>query len=754
MQSKTFSTLCSIEHLTRAWEDVKAKKAGGGVDGETIATFEVNLERNLQTIREELMAGKWEPYPYLRIEIPKKITQKRQIGMLTVKDKIVQQAIRLLFEPSCEKMFLPCSFGYRPGKGAVSAINKVKSLCGKPHNRFLLRLDIDDYFNHINHEKLEKRIRGISQDPELVRLIMLCVKMGAVTKNLSWKESEEGVHQGAVLSPCLANLYLHSFDVFVTSKNRSYVRYADDFVIFCQTREEAEELLKKTEGFLQEKLDLALNPPIISEVKDGFEFLGIIIGKGPLQLSPAKKEALIGHIESFQLTPGGMSRQAMKKWQGIQAYYGKLLSQEVLQELDQALYTVLKTLIAENHKEFPSKSVIEMALKDIHFLTLSFREHEAAIKENLVSEYLEKKKATGQTREMQQNRKVVLKRKHEYRKLEEANAELIVTRPGIAIGLAKNRVTLKANGVVVTSVPTGNLKHISIFSEGVSLSSNVIRFSLENKIPLDIYSGKGKHIGSFLSTNSFQCEMWQQQVLCPQEKRNRLGATLIEGKLTNQLNLIKYFHKYHKSRTEEYQTLVEEMEAQVKAYKHFMKEIPYESAICVEKIMAYESQGALKYWAYIRSLLEDDAVGFEGRTGKGATDLVNCMLNYGYAILYSRVWQALLKAQLNPYDSVIHVRQKGKPTFVYDVVELFRAQAVDRVVFALVQKREPVEVKDGMLSDSGKRLLAKNITERLQKREKYRGEEKSLMQIIYSQVQEIAAFITSGERYLPYKAKW
>lgn len=108
MSSKTFSTLCSMEHLTHAWNDVKAKKAEDGVDGETIATFEVNLEKNLRSIQEELVTGKWEPYPYLRIEIPKKVTQKRQIGMLTVKDKIVQQALRLLFEPSCEKMFMPC----------------------------------------------------------------------------------------------------------------------------------------------------------------------------------------------------------------------------------------------------------------------------------------------------------------------------------------------------------------------------------------------------------------------------------------------------------------------------------------------------------------------------------------------------------------------------------------------------------------------------------------------------------------------
>lgn len=754
MQTKTFSTLCSLGHLRHAWEDVKAKKAVGGVDGETIVTFEVNLEQNLQTIREELKTGKWEPYPYLRIEIPKKITQKRQTGMLTVKDKIVQQAIRLLFEPSCEKMFLPCSYGYRPGRGAVSAINKVKSLCGKPHNRYLLRLDIDDYFNHINHDKLERRVRGISQDPELVRLIMLCVKMGAVTKNLSWKESEEGVHQGSVLSPCLANLYLHSFDVFVSSWTKNYVRYADDFVVFCAGKEEAEQRLADIQRFLKEKLGLTLNTPVISHVSEGFEFLGILFNEKDIALSSGKKDSLLGYIAEFYLTSTGLVRQAAKRWDGIAVYYGKLLSQETLQELDQALYSVLQKNIKVGWKKFPTRTILENALANIHFLTRSFREHEAAIKETLITQYMEHHKMTDVQAANNENRKVVLKRKHEYRKLEEANSELVIARPGMALGLAKNRVTLKENGLLVSSIPTGNLKHVSILSDGVSLSSNVIRYVIENKIPLDIFSGNGKHIGSFLSASSFQCTLWQQQALCSLERRSRLGAYLIEGKLTNQLNLIKYFHKYHKARTREYQTLVDEMNAHVKAYKQFMKEVSYENNQCVEKIMAHESQGALKYWAYIRSLLADDAVGFEGRTGKGATDLVNCMLNYGYAILYSRVWQALLKAQLNPYDSVIHVRQKGKPTFVYDIVELFRAQAVDRVVFSLVQKKEPVEVKDGMLTDSGKKLLAKNITERLQKREKYRGEEKSLMQIIYCQAQEIAAFIISGERYLPYKAKW
>lgn len=356
---------------------------------------------------------------------------------------------------------------------------------------------------------------------------------------------------------------------------------------------------------------------------------------------------------------------------------------------------------------------MEHALADIHFLTRQFREHEAAIKDTLVSFYLKHGKKTEEERAKDENRKIVLKRKHEYRKKEAEHAELVVTRPGMALGLAKNRVTLKENGLLIASVPPANLKHISILTEGASVSSNLLVFLSENKIPLDLFTRRGKHIGTFLSPGAIQCALWEKQALCPVEKRNALAAALIEGKLTNQLNLAKYFHKYHKARTAVYASLLEDLELHVKSFKGYLAGKPYMEADFIKNLASYEAQGALKYWAFVHSLLSDDGVGFEGRVQQGATDIVNSMLNYGYAILYSRIWTALLWAQLNPYDSIVHVRQSGKPTFSYDVIELFRAQAVDRVVISLVQKKEPVTVKDGLLTDESRRLVAKNVTERL-----------------------------------------
>lgn len=261
-------------------------------------------------------------------------------------------------------------------------------------------------------------------------------------------------------------------------------------------------------------------------------------------------------------------------------------------------------------------------------------------------------------------------------------------------------------------------------------------------------------MGGFLKASSCQCELWEQQSSAEVIRRNTLAATIIEGKVVNQLYLAKYFNKYHKNSHHHSVELLEKIVDAVKLTKHFVEAADKTDKRFVQQLMAHEAQCALNYWAYVKELLSDDDVGFDGREQQGAVDMVNVMLNYGYALLYARVWRALLGNGLNPYDSVIHVRQSGKPTFVYDVVELFRAQAVDRVVFSLVQKKESVSVENGLLKEDSKKLLVKNLLERIQKRENYRGENISLDKIIWRQCNEIAQYFSAKAKFKPYKSKW
>ena len=145
---------------------------------------------------------------------------------------------------------------------------------------------------------------------------------------------------------------------------------------------------------------------------------------------------------------------------------------------------------------------------------------------------------------------------------------------------------------------------------------------------------------------------------------------------------------------------------------------------------------------------------FEQREHRGAQDLVNSMLNYGYAILYVRMWQALLAAKLNPFESLIHVQHEDRPTLVYDMVEIFRSQVVDRVVISLVQKGQDLEVRNGLLTDNTRQLLVKSVMERLARYEKYQGEEMKMEQIILRQAKLLAKAFDETDKFKPYVAKW
>ena len=130
------------------------------------------------------------------------------------------------------------------------------------------------------------------------------------------------------------------------------------------------------------------------------------------------------------------------------------------------------------------------------------------------------------------------------------------------------------------------------------------------------------------------------------------------------------------------------------------------------------------------------------------------LLNYGYAILYARIWQLVLARKLNPMLGIIHVQQSGKPTLVFDVVELFRTQVVDRVVISLIQKKEPLGLQNGVLDKETRQLLVQNISERIYRYEKFRNQECRLIDVMEKQVKEMADFIEMNAKLKPYVAKW
>ena len=439
-------------------------------------------------------------------------------------------------------------------------------------------------------------------------------------------------------------------------------------------------------------------------------------------------------------------------WEGLRNYYARLLPQQELEFFDNVLIRRI-TFVIENTDVFKNRTALVRTLSGIHFLSKQYNQCQKQHTEELVSIFLNHKSKDKQSVDEKTNRKIIQERKKEYRKLEIETSGLLVNTPGTFIGLTNRGITATCKGKIVAQHHKDNLSQIIVTGQGVSMSSNLIDFCLTNKIPIDFFDHQGTHLGSIITAKYLQDSLWTKQCEAD-DVRNMLALNIITGKIKNQYSLLKYFHKYHKRH---YPNLEEKLTAIDNEYTTFRiwknKENPT-SAEFMTKLLGHEAQIAVSYWDYIRELISDDKVNFERREHKGASDLMNSMLNYGYAILYVRVWQALLAARLNPFNSLIHVRQDNKPTLVYDMVEIFRSQVVDRVVISLIQKRHELEVRNGLLTDETRRLLVKSVMERLSRYEKYQGVEMTMAQIILRQARLLAKAFEGIEKFKPYVAKW
>lgn len=756
--SVQFNALCQESRLYLAWNMVKTRGSAGGIDGVTIADFDRERHKQIQILANELKSGIWKPLPYIEVEIAKTkdAEEFRKIGMMAVRDKIVQHAIKSIIEPRYERLFLNNSYGYRPNKGAVKAIRRVLAECCKSQYRCALRLDIDNFFDSIDHGILQKRLIATGTDNEIVRLIMLCVRMGRIKHDSrEWMNPDLGTPQGAVLSPLLSNLYLHSFDQFAVSRNVPYIRYADDFLFLCESTVQARDILAKTEHYLKEKLSLSLNqPPAIIDIKDGFDFLGITVRNKTAVITESKRMKLCERINTFELDLSGLSVKSEKAWSGMRNYYGKLLPQEELEYFDSVFVKRIKSLLSATSHLFGSKTSLQNALAAIDFISIGFQRDKKQHISDIVSEYMMLKSKGKQVSNEKKNRKLIQERKREFRKKEAETSGLLVNKPGTFIGLTNRGITVSQKGKVVAHYHSENLSQIVITGQGVSLSSNLMNFCMSRKIPIDFFDNNGTHLGSVVNSRFIQNTQWAKQANAGERQKYTIALSIIEGKIKNQHALVKYFNKYHKSHYPRLEPKFERLEQVVDEFKRWKKTIKTFDVHFMQNLLGHESQVAIRYWDYIRELFADDKVNFENREHRGATDLVNSMLNYGYAILSVRVCQALLAAQLNPYESIIHAHRDGKPTLVYDVMEIFRSQVVDRVVISLIQKGQELEVRNGLLTDKTRQLLVKAVMERLARYEKFRGEEMKMEQIILRQAKLLAKAFDGTENFKPYVAKW
>ena len=276
---KWFSLIDKVHRsstLASAWLQVYRNQGAAGVDRQSVSRFAAQSGRHLEELQADLAAGRYRPQAVRRIEIPKGDGKTRPLAIPTVKDRIVQAAVKRVIEPILEHEFLPMSYGFRPGRGCKDALRAVDDGL-KAGMTWGVDADLQGYFDSIPHDRLMSRVEERLSDGRLLSLLRAWLTQDIVSEMNCWSPTA-GAPQGAIISPLLANLYLHPLDQEMTQRGYRMVRYADDFVILCYSEQEARQALAHVQDWVMTN-GLTLHPdkPHIGDCRqrgEGFDFLG------------------------------------------------------------------------------------------------------------------------------------------------------------------------------------------------------------------------------------------------------------------------------------------------------------------------------------------------------------------------------------------------------------------------------------------------------------------------------------------------
>lgn len=269
--------------LRAAWEKVAANDGAAGVDRVTVARFARTAEAELELLSRQLREGRYAPQPVRRVWIPKPgTTERRPLGIPAVRDRIVQTALRMVLEPIFERDFASESFGFRPGRGCPDALDRVEQRLAEGYAH-VVDADLKSYFDTIPHGPLLARVAAKIADRRILSLVTAFLQQGVLDELHGWSAADSGTPQGAVISPLLANLYLDALDWKLRLAGWELVRYADDFVVLCRTRAQAEEVLALIAEW-STAAGLQLHPQKTRLVDmaepGGFDFLGYHFERG------------------------------------------------------------------------------------------------------------------------------------------------------------------------------------------------------------------------------------------------------------------------------------------------------------------------------------------------------------------------------------------------------------------------------------------------------------------------------------------
>ena len=349
--------VCERENCKQALKRVKANKGSAGVDGMTVQQLPEYLKQHWPAIREQLLSGTYRPQPVRRVEIPKPDGGVRKLGIPTVLDRFIQQAVMQVLQCKWDGTFSDHSYGFRPGRSAHQAVAQAQQYVAEGY-RWVVDLDLEKFFDRVNHDKLMARIATRVGDQRMLKLIRTFLKAGVMEGGLV-SPVDEGTPQGGPLSPLLSNIVLDEFDRELERRGLRFARYADDCNVYVRSRRAGERVMASITRFITTKLKLKVNEQK-SAVAEPWErkFLGFSFtrfGTPKRRIAPRAVDRFKAKIRELTSRTRGISMERMAEelaqyLRGWLGYFGKCETPSVLQSLEEWTRRRLRSAIWKQWK--------------------------------------------------------------------------------------------------------------------------------------------------------------------------------------------------------------------------------------------------------------------------------------------------------------------------------------------------------------------------------------------------------------------
>jgi CRISPR-associated protein Cas1 len=707
--------------LVDAWHRVQSGGRAAGIDHVSLDAFEQQLDQRLHVLAQQLGTGRYAPGPLRRVYIPKESGGHRPIGIPSVIDRVAQTSIASLLQDRLDPTFSPVSFAYRPGRGPRRAAERAAHLARTAAT--VVNTDLERFFDNVDHEVLRALLRIAGIDAPSVDVIITCLKVPVVDEQ-HWLSPLKGLPQGSPLAPVLANLYLSEFDTRLSRMGIEHVRFADDFVVFADSDARGADLLDAMSTYLASERKLKLKPEktAVRRTVDGFVFLGFLFQADVSHVAPAKLERFRAEAEKCLRDPmpatGDVVRTVNDLIRGWRNYFGGF-SPGVASDL-----AALDAWLREPCARFLESRGQPRAAAPLLFETMCDGAAARAAA-GPIGGYggpdpapAAAPQETGPAAPFASAPKpraarVTARETHTLAVATDltptlsSRGELFVPTPGAFVTARGQAITVLRQRVVVFEAAFDEVRRVTLAGAGLVVSTQLAAACTQRGIDIELIDLAGRLVGSLPARQTQRRRhVAHAQLRATRSRRGAIiAARVVAGKLRNQRALVLCHAKYAGRPADTRRLLLATAHA---LHKHAKVAAAADGPLnraMRQRLFLEEARGAASYWHAFRTLVPPQ-LRFPGRRGRGATDPVNSLLNYGYQRLYARVHAAVRHAHLVPWLGLLHSGRKGGDALVLDFMEEFRPPIVDRTVLGLLGRGfRPAMRPDHRLSLRTRRVL-------------------------------------------------